>query len=111
LPQVLIDVTLVEVSKADAFDYDLNIIESFPDLVSTSGLTGAVMPVVGEGASLVSKLLESGRDRFFVQCRQPQGNPGIRKRVPVQVKPYTEVFHESVGSIQRAHIIPARYRN
>ncbi len=64
-PQVLIDVTLVEISKADAFDYDLNLIQSFPDLVATSGLTGAIMPGVGEGASLVSKLLESGRDRFF----------------------------------------------
>ncbi|MCH7558286.1 MAG: hypothetical protein IIB56_12640 [Planctomycetes bacterium] len=63
-PQVLIDVTLVEISKADAFDYDLNIIESFPDLVSTSGLTGAIMGAA-EGASLVSKLLESGRSRFI----------------------------------------------
>jgi len=64
-PQVLIDVTLVEVSKADAFNYDLNIIQSFPDLVATSGLTSAVMPGVEAGASnLVSKLLESGRDHF-----------------------------------------------
>jgi len=64
-PQVLIDVTLVQVSKSDAFDYDLNLIQSFPDLVSTSGLTGAIMPGVAEGSSLVSKLLESGRDRFI----------------------------------------------
>jgi len=64
-PQVLIDVTLVEISKADAFDYDLNLIQSFPDLVATSGLTGAIMPGVGEGVSLVSKLLESGRNRFI----------------------------------------------
>jgi len=63
-PQVLIDVTLVEVSKADAFNYDLNIIQSFPDLVATSGLTSAVMPGVAEGSSLISKLLSSGRDRF-----------------------------------------------
>ena len=64
-PQVLIDVTLVEVSKADAFNYDLNIIQSFPDLVATSGLTSAIMPGVEAGASnLVSKLLESGRNRF-----------------------------------------------
>ena len=64
-PQVLIDVTLVQISKADAFDYDLNLIQSFPDLVSTSGLTGAIMPGVAEGSSLVSKLLESGRDHFI----------------------------------------------
>lgn len=65
-PQVLIDVTLVEVSKADAFNYDLNIIQSFPDLVATSGLTGAILPGVEAGASnLVSKLLSSGRERFI----------------------------------------------
>jgi len=64
-PQVLIDVTLVQISKTDAFDYDLNLIQSFPDLVSTSGLTGAIMPVVEGGSSLVSKLLSSGRDRFI----------------------------------------------
>ncbi|MHC4726383.1 MAG: secretin N-terminal domain-containing protein, partial [Planctomycetota bacterium] len=63
-PQVLIDVTLVQISKTDAFNYDLNIIQSFPDLVATSGLTSAIMPGVAEGSSLVSKLLESGRDRF-----------------------------------------------
>jgi general secretion pathway protein D len=61
--QVLIDVTLVEISKSDAFNYDLNIISSFPDLVSTAGVTGAVMPGA-EGASLVQRLLESDRDRF-----------------------------------------------
>jgi general secretion pathway protein D len=72
-PQVLIDVTLVQVSKNDAFDYDLNLIQSFPDLVSTSGLTGAIMPGVAEGSSLVSKLLESGRNRFI----DFQSNGGI----------------------------------
>ncbi len=64
-PQVLIDVTLVQISKADAFNYDLNIIESFPDLVSTSGLTGAIMPVAEGANSLISTLLSSGRDRFI----------------------------------------------
>jgi general secretion pathway protein D len=63
-PQVLIDVTLVQISKTDAFNYDLNIIQSFPDLVATSGLTSGIMPGVAEGSSLVSKLLSSGRDRF-----------------------------------------------
>ena len=63
-PQVLIDVTLVQIEKTDAFDYDLNLISSFPDLVSTSGLTGAIMPVIEGGSNLVSRLLSSGRDRF-----------------------------------------------
>jgi general secretion pathway protein D len=39
-PQVLIDVTLVEISKFDQFDYDLNLLRSSPDLASTSGVTG-----------------------------------------------------------------------
>ena len=64
-PQVLIDVTLVEISKADAFNYDLNLIQSFPDLLSTSGLTGAVMPVAEGANSLISTLLSSGRNRFI----------------------------------------------
>jgi len=73
-PQVLIDVTLVQISKTDAFDYDLNIISSFPDLTSTSGLTGALMGGVADGlggvvdgaggTNLVSKLTSGGRDRF-----------------------------------------------
>jgi len=63
-PQVLIDVTLVQISKTDAFDYDLNLISSFPDLVSTSGLTSALIPGA-EGSNLVSKLLNSGRNRFM----------------------------------------------
>ena len=63
-PQVLIDVTLVQISKTDAFNYDLNLIQSFPDLVATSGLTSGIMPGVAEGSSLISKLLDSGRDRF-----------------------------------------------
>ncbi|MBN1804910.1 MAG: hypothetical protein JW837_06640 [Sedimentisphaerales bacterium] len=75
-PQVLIDVTLVQISKNDAFDYDLNLIQSFPDLVATSGLTGAIMPGVAAGASnLVSKLMESGRDRFI--DFQSNGGNGI----------------------------------
>jgi len=57
-PQVLIDVTLVEVSKSDAFNYDLNIVQSFPDLVNTS------MGSVADGTSLVQALLASDRDRF-----------------------------------------------
>jgi general secretion pathway protein D len=75
-PQVLIDVTLVQVSKNDDFNYDLNLLQSFPDLVATSGLTGPIMPGVAAGASnLVSSLLESGRDRFVDY--QSNGGNGI----------------------------------
>ena len=63
-PQVLIDVTLVEVSKNDDFTFDLNLIESFPDLTSTSGLTSALMPG-NATANLVETLMNSGRDRFI----------------------------------------------
>ncbi len=63
-PQVLIDVTLVQISKTDAFNYDLNVISSFPDLTSTSGLTSAIMPGT-QGTNLVSPLVNSGRDRFI----------------------------------------------
>ncbi|MFB0552678.1 MAG: secretin N-terminal domain-containing protein [Phycisphaerae bacterium] len=74
-PQVLIDVTLVQISKTDAFDYDLNLIQSFPDLVATSGLTSAILPGIEPGASnLVSSLLSSGRDRFIdFQSRSGSG--------------------------------------
>jgi len=63
-PQVLIDVTLVEVSKSDKFEYDLDLIESFPDLTSTSGLTSAIMGDANS-TNLVSRLIGSGRDRFL----------------------------------------------
>ena len=57
-PQVLIDVTLVEVSKGNKFNYDLSFIQSFPDLTDVSGLTG------DPNASAVGALLQSSRDRF-----------------------------------------------
>ncbi len=61
-PQVLIDVTLVEISKNDKFEYDLNLIQSFPDLIETSGLTAGDANAIG---SVVGKLLGSKRDRFI----------------------------------------------
>ncbi len=62
-PQVLIDVTLVEIRKTDEFDYDLNVISSLPDLAETGGQTGNF--VVGEN-TVVDKLLQPGmRDRFI----------------------------------------------
>ena len=41
-PQVLIDVTLVEVTKTDAFTYDLNLIQSIPNMTNTSGVIDAI---------------------------------------------------------------------
>jgi type II secretory pathway component GspD/PulD (secretin) len=65
-PQVLIDVTLVEISKTDAFNYDLNLLSSIPDLTDTSGLTSAIMKVTDANSSnLVSNLTNSSRDRFI----------------------------------------------
>ena len=62
-PQVLIDVTLVEIRKTDEFDYDLNLISSFPDLAQTGGQTDSFL--VDETTTVVEKLLEPGmRDRF-----------------------------------------------
>ena len=56
-PQVLIDVTLVEVTKNDKFEYDLNLIGAFPDMVTrTSLIEDAVLPPNVSG---------SGRDRFI----------------------------------------------
>jgi type II secretory pathway component GspD/PulD (secretin) len=69
-PQVLIDVTLVEVTKSDVFQYDLDLLQSFPDLTSTSGLTGGLTGgLLGtrepNQSNLVSRLQASGRDRFI----------------------------------------------
>jgi general secretion pathway protein D len=74
-PQVLIDVTLVQISKTDSFEYDLNLLESFPDLTSTSGLTSAIMDIaagandefdgdINHGVNLVPRL-NGGRDHFL----------------------------------------------
>ena len=62
-PQVLIDVTLVEISKTDAFNYDLNLIQSFPDLTATSGLMGGIAEGV-TSATILEKLLQSDRSQF-----------------------------------------------
>lgn len=62
-PQVLIDVTLVEITKTEAFTYDLNLIQSFPDLTATSGLTGTISGSV-TSSDIMDKLAASGRSQF-----------------------------------------------
>jgi type II secretory pathway component GspD/PulD (secretin) len=63
-PQVLIDVTLVEISKGDKFDYDLKLLSSLPDLTNTSGMTRGLMGDANS-TNLVARLINSGRDRFI----------------------------------------------
>ncbi len=63
-PQVLIDVTLVEVSKSDSFDYDLTAITSFPNLTDVSGLTSPIMAVPETSYNWVDRLTSSSRDHF-----------------------------------------------
>jgi general secretion pathway protein D len=62
-PQVLIDVTLVEITETDAFTYDLNIIQSIPNLASTSGLTGAIVEGISSD-TIMGKLATSDRSQF-----------------------------------------------
>jgi type II secretory pathway component GspD/PulD (secretin) len=45
-PQVLIDVTLVEISEVDAFSYDLQLISKFPQMIS-----GGSMQKLGSGST------------------------------------------------------------
>jgi type II secretory pathway component GspD/PulD (secretin) len=65
-PQVLIDVTLVEITETEAFNYDLNVITSVPDLTATSGLTGVLVPGSPPITStdITNKLAASGRSQF-----------------------------------------------
>jgi general secretion pathway protein D len=72
-PQVLIDVTLVEISHNDQFEYDLNVIESFPDLTATSGLTGGIAGEI-TSSSIIDSLLSNNQDRFIdVQSNSGSG--------------------------------------
>jgi type II secretory pathway component GspD/PulD (secretin) len=57
-PQVLIDVTLVEITETEAFNYDLTIIASAPDLTATSGSP----PITS--TDITNKLAASGRSHF-----------------------------------------------
>ena len=65
-PQVLIDVTLVKVWKDEEFNYGLNLVKSFPDLVHTSQFGGIIKP--GDDPvltdSILSALDDAGRKRF-----------------------------------------------
>jgi RHS repeat-associated protein len=60
-PQVLIDVTLVEIRKTDEFTYDLNFVTSVPDLTDTGGQTGAFK---SGDQTVIAKLQASGRSQY-----------------------------------------------
>ncbi len=56
-PQVLIDVSLVEITREDLFEYDLNIISNAKDLVTGNiAITGGILPV----AAAIGSELEGG---------------------------------------------------
>ncbi len=46
-PQVLIDVSLVEITRNEAFEYDLNIISNAKDAVVNNVITGKTLPISG----------------------------------------------------------------
>jgi general secretion pathway protein D len=54
-PQVLIDVTLVEITKSDVFNYDLDLVRGSPDLASTSAISN-----VKPGADSIGKVVQTG---------------------------------------------------
>ncbi len=58
-PQVLIDVTLVEITETDQFTYDLNVIQSHPDLHRTSAISG-----VDPNSTSLGRLFQSGNGLF-----------------------------------------------
>lgn len=63
-PQVLIDVMLVEISQTDNFEYDLDLVTSWPDLTNTSGLLNAIAGTTSE--DVLSDLAAAGdRSRFM----------------------------------------------
>ena len=62
-PQVLIDVTLVEVSKTDAFNYDLNLITAAPTLKQASTLVGPTGPII-TGALYSGNVIQSASGKL-----------------------------------------------
>ncbi|MBN1126417.1 MAG: hypothetical protein JXA82_15535 [Sedimentisphaerales bacterium] len=75
-PQVLLDVTLVEITKQDDFSYDLNILHSIPDLDHISGLTGTIAPGTPPvTASSILSALNSASDRNrFIDFQSDSGD-------------------------------------
>lgn len=78
-PQVLLDCTLVEITKQDDFNYDLNILHSIPDLTNTSGITGTITRDSSGNAGItkddiLNKLLATTSDRSrFIDLQSESG--------------------------------------
>jgi len=66
-PQVLIDVTLVEVTKTEQFNYDLQLIENWPNFFNPSG----VGPTVAAGVA--EKLQAPGTPDHFAEVGSDKG--------------------------------------
>jgi len=72
-PQVLLDVTLVEITKQDDFSYDLNVLSSIPDMAYTSGLTGSI--IEGTTSGDILSLLSAAPDRSeFIDLQSDSGS-------------------------------------
>ena len=59
-PQVLLDVTLVEISKNDIFTYDLEMVSSLPNLANTSGILSSI---AGTTTDVIGTALAGAPDR------------------------------------------------
>ncbi|NQV36346.1 MAG: hypothetical protein HQ515_26875, partial [Phycisphaeraceae bacterium] len=68
-PQVLIDVTLVEIRETHEFSYDLKLISGLPDLTQTSGQIGAFTT----GSQTVTEKLKSLNRSSFTEFRTHSG--------------------------------------
>jgi general secretion pathway protein D len=67
-PQVLIDVTFVQITRDDIFNFDLSLLGAYPNLEYTSGQTGA-------STSVIDLLLDPARDRDrFLDFTTKAGN-------------------------------------
>jgi len=77
-PQVLLDVTLVEITKTDDFNYDLGILSSIPDLTNTSGLVNTIVNAEGDEVftsdNVLSSLLAAPDRNKFIDLRSDSGN-------------------------------------
>jgi len=62
-PQVLLDVTLVEITKNDAFTLDLDVISSFPDLIESSVFTSAFITD-----------FSAGKRQHYIDLQSQKGN-------------------------------------
>ncbi|MHC4412178.1 MAG: secretin N-terminal domain-containing protein, partial [Planctomycetota bacterium] len=66
-PQVLLDVTLVQITKDDAFNFDLDLLSSIPDLGNTSGM------IAGVDSTVFDRLLAAGDRSEFIEMKSKDG--------------------------------------